>query len=219
MSSPENDRPSAAEAAQAEIEWVVLRRFDDPFEAEITLNFLRDHDVCVAVRGNSVKTAMLNRFMTVIDIRLVVPAEEFEQAKEALAAMTSDATDQPFRGARPRELAPSLELERDLAPARLKSVAFVLALLVPVAGGHFYARHSGAAMILALGIVGGILGAVSGVPQLGIASLLLVATDALFSASAVRRYNERRIPSESKQRGWAFAAVVLAFLVAAFAAR
>lgn len=28
-------------------EWVVLRHFDDAMDAEITLNFLRDHDVRV----------------------------------------------------------------------------------------------------------------------------------------------------------------------------
>jgi hypothetical protein len=195
-------------------DWVVLRHFDDAMDAEITLNFLRDHDVRVEVRGNSVNGATLNRFITVIDIRLVVPAEDLEHAQEVLTAMTSEATDHPFRGARPPELAPDDSADggqRAMVQPRHRSAAFILALLVPVAGGHFYARHSSAAIVLALGIVGGLLVAMLGAPQLLIASALLVGIDAVLSIVAVRRFNEGRMPSEGRQRAWAFGAVVLAW--------
>ena len=192
--------------------WVVLRHFDDAMEAEITLNFLRDHDVRVEVRGNSVNSATLNRFITVIDIRLVVPAEDLEHAQEVLTAMTSEATEHPFRGARPPELAADEGADRALVQRRHRSAAFILAILVPVAGGHFYARHTGAAIVLALGIVGSFLAAVMlGAPQLLIASAILVALDAVLSVLAVRRFNEGRVPTEAAQRAWAFAAVVIAW--------
>jgi hypothetical protein len=191
-----------------------LRHFDDAMDAEITLNFLRDHDVRVEVRGNSVNSATLNRFITVIDIRLVVPAEDLEHAQEVLTAMTSEATEHPFRGARPPELA----IEESAAPLvqrRHRSAALILAILVPIAGGHFYARHTGAAIVLALGIVGSFLVALMlGMPQLLIASALLVGVDAVLSTVAVRRFNEGRLPSEAKQRAWAFGAVVVAWAVA-----
>ena len=192
--------------------WVVLRHFNDAMEAEITLNFLRDHDVRVEVRGNSVNSATLNRFTTIIDIRLVVPAEDLDHAQEVLTAMTSDAIEHPFRGAPPPELAPEEGADRALVERRFRSAAFILAILVPVAGGHFYARHTGAAIVLALGIVGSFLGALMlGTPQLLIASAILVAFDATFSMRAVRRFNEGRIPDEATQRAWAFGAVVVAW--------
>ena len=34
-------------------EWIVLRRYDDGMAAQIALDFLRDHDVPVGLRGNS----------------------------------------------------------------------------------------------------------------------------------------------------------------------
>ncbi len=202
---------------RAETEWVVLRHFDDAMDAEITLNFLRDHEVNVEVRGNSVNSATLNRFITVIDIRLVVPADELEHAQEVLTAMTSEATEHPFRGARPAELAieESEAARQPLVQRRHGSAAFMLAILVPIAGGHFYARHTGAAIVLSLGIVGSFLIALTvGMPELLLASMLLVATDAVLSVVAVRRFNEGRVPSEATQRAWAFGAVVISWLVA-----
>jgi hypothetical protein len=206
---------TSADDVESQGPWVVLRHFDDAMDAEITLNFLRDHGVRVEVRGNSVNSATLNRFITVIDIRLVVPAEDLEHAKEVLTAMTSEATEHPFRGARPPELALDEGADRTLVQRRHRSAALILAILVPIAGGHFYARHTGAAIVLALGIVGSFLVALTlGSPQLLVASAILVALDATFSMRAVRRFNEGRIPDEATQRAWAFGAVVVAWALA-----
>jgi Putative prokaryotic signal transducing protein len=189
--------------------WVTVRRFDDPMAAEITQQFLRDHGVPVSVLGNSGSTSVLNRFTTILDIRLTVPAGRVADAREALEALEASSPDHPFRGRVP---APSSEPfpKHKSAPA-----AFILACLVPIGGGHFYAQHPAGAIILGAGIVGGYMGAIVGArPELLAASALLVAADAVFSVFAVKRHREGRIPSEGAQRAAALAAVVLAFAFA-----
>src|SRR6185503_10590281 len=73
-------------------EWVVVRRYDDGLNAQIALDFLRDHGVPVALRGNSGATAVLNRFDTVLDVRLVVRPKHLADALEALSALESPGT-------------------------------------------------------------------------------------------------------------------------------
>src|SRR4051812_35494242 len=136
-----------------EEDWVVVRHFDDGMAAEIALNFLRDHDVTVATQG-STTNGVLNRFTTVVDIRLVVPRSELERAHEVLHAMDApDETlavdgppasvdDEAAPGASPYRATRALA-KRDaptLAP-RYRSGPIVLAFVVP-GGGHFYARHN-----------------------------------------------------------------------------
>jgi hypothetical protein len=113
----------------------------------------------------------------------------------------------PFRDAPPEPY--------EVPTARRKApFAVILALLVPIGGGHFYARHGAAGTILAAGILGGFLGARFGVQGLLWASALLVLLDAASSPLAVRRANRGSIPSEGRQRVWALAAVVAAYAVA-----
>jgi hypothetical protein len=98
---------------------------------------------------------------------------------------------------------------------RYRRAAFVLALAVPIGGGHFYAQHNAGGIVLAGGIVGGFLGVLlRGPPTLLIASAILVVLDALLSPLAVRRYNEGRVPSDETQRKWALGAVVASYVVA-----
>jgi hypothetical protein len=192
-------------------EWVVLRRYDDPLEAQIVVDFLRHHDVRVALQGNSGATSVLNRFDTVLDIRVVVPRSEADSAREVLDAMTVEITnEQPFRGR-----APSSQAIEPMHRPRYRRAAFVLALAVPIGGGHFYAQHNAGGIVLAGGIVGGFLGVLlRGPPTLLIASAILVLLDALLSPLAVRRYNEGRVPSDETQRKWALGAVVASYLIA-----
>jgi hypothetical protein len=199
-------------------DWVVLRRFDDAMEAEVIVNFLRDHGVSVGLRGNSGATSVLNRFATVLDIRVVVPEAELAHAREVLTAMTAeDATVEPapeleeevpsgspYRGgaARPRSV--------ETRP-RSRMAAVVLAFVVPIAGGHFYARHNAAGIILAAGIGGCVLGAMVGkMPPLLVSAALIVLIDAVFASRAARRCNEGRVPPDSTQRAWAVVAVIVA---------
>src|SRR5262249_22193540 len=137
--------------------WVIIRRFDDPVEAEITQQFLRDHDVPVSVLGNSGATSILNRFTTVLDIRLTVPESRIDAAREELSELVAPLPDHPSRGKSPAQGGGEVLVKRKSAAA-----AFILACLVPIGGGHFYAQHTAAAAVLAAGIVGGYIGAIVG---------------------------------------------------------
>jgi hypothetical protein len=209
---PVGDDDDARDDALAKDDvWVVLRRYDDPLEAQIAVDFLRHHDVRVSLQGNSGSTSILNRFDTVLDLRVVVPRSEMASAREVLDAMTVEvSTEQPFRGR-----APSSQAIEPTHRRRYLRASFVLALAVPIGGGHFYAQHNAGGIVLAGGIVGGFLGVLlRGPPALLIASGILVVLDALFAPVAVRRYNEGRVPSEETQRKWALGAVVVSYAIA-----
>jgi hypothetical protein len=69
-------------------------------------------------------------------------------------------------------------------------------------------------------MVGAVLGSILfGHPELFRAWLLLIVVDAVTSFWAVRRHNQKRIPSDAVQRQWAFGAVVASYAVAWFMAR
>ena len=201
-------------ADEKEPEWITVRSFDDPIEDEITTQFLKDHGIPVSLQGNSGSTAILNRFTTVLDIRVTVPATHLDEARDALEALAASSPEQPFRGK-----SPPTEMD---APVRKRSgaAAFILAFLVPIGSGHFYAQHTAGAIVLASGIVGGWLGIlVGGRPELAVASGLLVALDAVGAPLAVKRLREGRVPSEATQRMVALVAVVFAFAAALVTAR
>lgn len=193
-------------------EWIEIRRYSDPLQAEMVKNFLREHGVRFSMRGDPGASAVLNRFATIIDIRLDVPRSQVDSAEEALAAMeAASAVEHPFRGGggvAPPESTPP-------APAPRKTIYGVfLALLFPFGAGHFYAGHTAAGTILGAGIIAGVLGGFLGRPDLFRASALLVAADVLGVMFAVKRHNEQRIPPDTHQRGAAFVAVVIAFAFA-----
>jgi hypothetical protein len=195
---------------EEEIDWVEIVRVHDRFEADVTAGFLRDHGVPVQTAGGG-STALPTMGLT--DMRILVPRAELERAGQVLEAMKRGAADtHPFRDAPP---------EPYEAPVAKRKAAFavMLALLVPIGGGHFYARHGAAGTLLAAGIIGGVLGARFGIPALVYASALLVVIDAVTSPFAVRRTNAGAASSEGRQRLWAFAAVVAAYTLALNAIR
>jgi hypothetical protein len=196
--------------AQAD-EWIEVRRFDDPLEAQMAKDFLVDHGIRVGIRGNSGATGLLNRFTTVLDIRLVVPREDLESASEALEALRSaPAAESPFRGPRPLELA-----EERLVRRRSPAAAAVLSVLLPFGAGHLYAQHGAAAAVFFAGTCGALVVHVfAGRPAFLIAWAVLVVLDGLGAFFATRRYNASVVPSEGTQRAWATVAVVLAFTAA-----
>ena len=122
-------------------EWVELRRYDDNLEAEIALNFLRDHGVRVKLLGNSGQTSVLNRFSTIVDIRLLVPKKSLRRARNTLDAMTNadvervpeaeedpeSAGGHPYRGKHGGT--------EEEAPPRHRRAAVMLACLVAAAIG------------------------------------------------------------------------------------
>jgi hypothetical protein len=196
-------------------DWVEVRRFEDPIGATMIRDFLHDHDVRVAIRGNPQATRMTWSQTTDI-IRIVVPPADLEKAREALAAMSAGDT-HPFRGAAPP---PDEAPEEKFVKPRSGLGAAMLAFFVPIGAGHFYARHGAAGTIIGIGIVGAVAASILlGHDELFRAWAFLVVLDAVGAFWAVRRFNEKRIPPDDVQRRWAMAGVVAAFAAAWVMAR
>jgi hypothetical protein len=119
----------------------------------------------------------------------------------------------PFRG--PSRIDDENESAETFVKPRSALAAAFLALLVPIGAGHFYARHGAAGTILCAGMIGSAIGLwLGGRAELASAWMILVTIDMVGSFWAVRRFNQKRVPSDSVQRAWALGAVVLAFAVA-----
>lgn len=191
-------------------DWVELLRMHDRVQAEITVRFLEDHGVRVQISGGA-NTALPTLGLT--DLRLLVASEDVDRAEQALEAMREGRADaHPFRDQPP---------EPYEAPVAKKKAPFavMLALLVPVGGGHFYARHGAAGTILAAGVIGGFLASIGWTRSAIYTCWILVLIDAVFAPLAVRRANAGEVPSDARQRAWAIGAVVLAWVLAPVADR
>ncbi len=191
-------------------DWVEVRRATTPVEADMVRNFLRDHGVPSAINGDSGGTRLVWQ-QTMMDIRIVVAPSDLENAREVLTAMTAHTTEHPFRGAPP---VARVEEEPYVA-TRSMMAAPMLAALVPIGAGHFYARHGAAGTILCAGVAGAFLGIMLGHLELALTWGILVVVDIAGSVLAVKRFNVQRVPTESVQRGWAIGAVVIAFAIGA----
>jgi hypothetical protein len=205
-------------------DWVELRRYDDNLEADIALHFLRDHGISVKLLGNSGQTSVLNRFSTIVDIRLMVPKKSLKRARRTLHAMTDadvervpeaeedpeGASGHPYRGGHKRE---------EVHP-RYRRAAIVLAFLLPIGSGHIYSRHDTTGAVLAVSIVSLAASAVvSGTPWLFGACVVLVICDAIGSLRAVREHNDRTMPATSVQFWRGVRYVVFALVLAWLASR
>jgi hypothetical protein len=190
-------------------EWIEIRRYVDATAAEMTRDFLLEHDVAARLRGNTGATSVLNRFTTVIDTRLDVKRGQIDLAREALHALEiGDSVEDPFRGRRP--IAPDEETPY-VAPKKA-SAAMMLGFILPIGAGHFYARHGAAGGILFAGILASILGTiVAARPELAIAWTVIVVADIVLSPAAVRRFNEGKVPAEGTQRAVALGVLAVAF--------
>jgi hypothetical protein len=199
----------AEAAADDDEDWVEVRRFDDPIGATMIRDFLLEHDVRCAIRGNPQATRM-TWSQTSDNLRIAVHPGDLEKAKEALSAMSAGDT-HPFRGP---STTVSEDNEETFEKPRSRLGAAMLAIIVPIGAGHFYARHGAAGTILCIGMVGAIVAIFLGHIELFRAWVILVGLDILGSFFAVRRFNEKRVPPEGVQRKYAMGAVVLAFGIA-----
>lgn len=184
--------------------WVEVRRFDDAVSAHLLCELLRAQGIPAAVRGSGSGSGIFTRFAAVVDLRVVVPQPQLLHARAALRAFDSGELEREL----PPELAPGSAPYRDRLdpderprPLRRSSLAAaLLALLVPVGGGHFYTRHHGAAFALAGGILAlTACGVALDAPWLFLAALLVVLADALLAPLAARRFNAQRVPSNLAQ--------------------
>jgi hypothetical protein len=191
--------------------WVQLRAFSEPMEAEVLRQFLEDHDVPVRVRGNNGRTPV---FAIGYDVRLDVPEDRLEDALGVLEALHAAGHHvDPYRGPQPLTL-PEAAREVDVdAPrsAPRSRVAFAASLLVPLGGGHLYARHGATAVLLLAGIVGAVLTAMQGRPEMMFAAAALVGFDAVGSVFAARRTAAGLPWSVMKQRLVALLAIGCAY--------
>jgi len=204
-------------------EWVLLRRYDDGFAAQIALDFLRDHGIPVGLRGNSGATAILNRFDTVLDVRLVVREKHLPRALEALEAL--EAPGSPMESH--KELAPVSghpyrDTSEGAAPPRerYRRAAFALALMLPIGSGHFYAGENVAGGVFALAIsLCAVAAIVMRTDAPALAAIFVVACDAITSRSAVERHNSGAPASGASQALRALACVAIAVACAALLRR
>ncbi|MEO7110798.1 MAG: DUF2007 domain-containing protein, partial [Polyangiaceae bacterium] len=212
MSPADDDEEKKEEA------WVELRRFNDPLEADMAKDFLEQSGVPVLVRGNSGVTGVLNRFDTILDIRLTVPEAKLAVAREALEAMQTPArNEEPFRGfGHEKEATHDQADENGDAPIPRKKSPFVamgFALMLPIGGGHMYAEHRAAGKIFGFFII--VFSAFAIFTHLAILWLgvfALIAVDALFAPFAVSRYNRGAVTPDRVQRTWAEIVVMVLIL-------
>jgi hypothetical protein len=184
---------------------VELRRYDDNLEADIALNFLRDHGIAVKLHGNSGQTSVLNRFSTIVDIRLMVPAKSLRRARKTLEAMTdadvervpeAEEEEDPTSGHPYRDRKKTIEKVRP----RYRRAALVLAIVLPIGSGHFYARHETTGIVLACSIALLGIGAIAErAAWLFLACVVLVLCDAIGSLRAVREHNAESTPARAEQ--------------------
>ena len=207
-------------------EWVVVRRYDDGLNAQIALDFLRDHGVPVALRGNSGATALLNRFDTILDVRLVVRQRHLRRALEALTALESPGTPietreelagvtwsgadagagHPYRDARGRDVE---------VRGRYRRAAFALAVMLPIGSGHFYAGENVAGAVFGASVAAFTATAVATrTDRFFLAAMFVVACDAITSLAAVARHNAGEPASPRAQAIRATACAVFAALAA-----
>jgi hypothetical protein len=208
-------------------DWTTLVRFDDPVEAEVTLNFLVDHGVRAALEGPIGSTSPLDRLSAVVAIRLVVPPSEVDRAHEVLEAMNTpnaeavneppagpheNAAAAPYRGGAPGDIEEESSRRR-----RYRVGPLVLAFLPSFGAGHFYARHNRSGLLFGASILAFLItGIYCSVGYLAVAALFVMLADACLGVRAVRRFNEGRVASDGRQTITA-AVVIAASVLAALA--
>lgn len=217
MAEPEHEAEGEAELSDEEsVDWVEVRRFDDAIGVTMIRDFLLDHDVRAAIRGNPQATRM-TWSQTTDNLRIVVAPADLEKAREALAAMSAGDA-HPFRG--PSQRVDEDESEEKFEKPRSGLGAAMLACFVPIGAGHFYARHAAAGTIFAIAMIGAVLGSIFfGHLELFRAWMFLIVIDAVGSFVAVRRFNQKRVPPDAVQRQWAMGAVIAAYGLAWLFAR
>lgn len=127
--------------------YVTVHKTNDPIEAEMLEELLRDSGLDVRLLGTR-NAALLGAAQHIMNLRLEVPAEQAEQAKELLKAYT--AKGEPTAD---QEVQASADEEKDWAQhrERLSHVKAAGATIVIFGGSHMYARRPYTSLFIALG--------------------------------------------------------------------
>ncbi|MDP3277970.1 MAG: hypothetical protein Q8Q09_22485 [Deltaproteobacteria bacterium] len=201
-------------------------RFDNAMEAEMSLSFLREHGLRARLTGRGTAN-LLDRFTTVIDLRLMVPTLQAHEAREALEAMiVSDEEAEAIATERDK----SLQDPSDEAPYRahgavpetygahtndVRYARGVIVGLVFPGGAHLYARSAVMGWMLCAAILGlFIVGAVMQQRWMGIAAFLLIIYDLAHGVWAVRRHNHGYDPTSATQVTHGLIAIMAASVLA-----
>jgi hypothetical protein len=186
---------------------VELRRYDSAFDAELALGFLREHGVRARLKGSGT-SSILDRFTTVVDIRLVVPRASREAGERALEAMSMN-EDEAMASARGREEPAGAVPYRGAGPTAdddgpvIHDQRYRRGVIVGVVfpgGAHLYARQAVMGWILFAAILGfWVVGAVTGQRWMGLAGFLLGFYDIAHGVLAVERHNAGKDPPARAQ--------------------
>lgn len=165
---------------------VFLAEAGDNVEASILRAFLEDHGVFVYLQGENHR-ALLGQVGAYIPLRLLVPAEQLEEARELVERFRDDvALEEPpeFRGAfRDGGLHADEEEDADEAwkggPARRREIraARLVALSVPFGGGHFATGAWAGGLFLATVFAVAVAGAITRAPVFLVLAALVPLVD------------------------------------------
>lgn len=205
----------------AEEDEVELRRFDNAFDAELALAFLREHDVRARLKGTGT-SALLDRFTIVVDIRLMVARADQEAGLRALEAMTLDdeSADAVAAQRADDELRESAyrarrETEEDDGP-KVRDFRYRRGVVVGVlfaGAAHVHARQPVMGAILFVAVWSLILwGTRAGLLWTGPAAMMLVVYDIAHGVIAVDQHNAGRDASSRAQVVHGLFAVLVASL-------
>jgi hypothetical protein len=213
---------------------VVLRRFNNAFDAELALQFLRDHDLKARLSGVG-SSALFDRLTTVTDLRLIVRRRDYVAAKEALSAMDMpvESGDPEFRAAGAAQgdddsehRAPYRDgvhhqvaatmAEEARHKDRRSRIGVIAGIFIP-GGGHIYARQPWAGLVFFLFFTFALgFSRDSNMPWLGLAALMILCYDVLHAVIAVDQHNRGNDPSRRSQLAHGALAVCIAS-IASFA--
>lgn len=189
--------------------YVTVHKTNDPIEAEMLEELLRDSGLDVRLLGTR-NAALLGAAQHIMKLRLEVPAEQEEQAKELLKAYT--AKGEPS-GEQP-EVQVSADEEADWARhrERLSHVKAAGATVVIFGGSHMYARRPYTSLFIALGQLLAFAGLLFGsYLEHNAATLLffgLLLFDLIFGQLAIKAWNRGERVGKGKQAMSGFLAVL-----------
>jgi hypothetical protein len=190
--------------------YVTVHKTNDPIEAEMLEELLRDSGLDARLIGTR-NAALLGAAQHIMNLRLEVPADQEELAKELLRAYSTKG--EPS-GEQP-EVQASAEEEKDWAQhrERLSHLKDGGATIVIFGGSHMYARRPYTTLFIALGQLLALVGILFGsYLEHNAATLLffgLLLFDLLFGQLAISAWNRGERAGKGKQALSGLLAVVV----------
>lgn len=208
---------------------VVLRRYNNAFDAEMALHFLREHDIKARLRGTG-GTTLLDRFTTVTDLCLMVHERDAKVARDALAAMDMPADpsdprfsqheddldaahdehdESPYRASRAVKEAANAAQEGRSRDRRSR-IGAIAGVCIP-GGGHIYARQPWTGLVFFVFVTLAFTFATSlHLRWLALAGFMILSYDVLHAVIAIDQHNLGNDPPRRTQLAHGALAVCIA---------